>query len=245
MRDTDVGCCERVAKQIVSVEPLSRQQQTVREERQKKLKKSGSSLKNVTLARDSSFRRSPKPVAEDDDEDKDLTFTVQPSEEGLNSGRPAIIQAPSVELMHEWVDALDTQVQQAIDRVNAEQTALDRWRTRTRDFYHSDRTQYAIGLVILGSYLMAIGNAQMLPDMDAKAEADFYFMEVVFTVIFALELAVNLFGSWFRPFISDGWNVFDSIVVVISIIGLVVQTLPAVNVLRLIRVFKVCQLNSL
>jgi len=60
----------------------------------------------------------------------------------------------------------------------------------------------------------------MLPDMTPKAEADLYAMEVLFTVIFAVELAINLFGSWFWPFMSDGWNVFDSIVVVISIVGM-------------------------
>ena len=60
----------------------------------------------------------------------------------------------------------------------------------------------------------------MLPDMTPKAEADLYAMELVFTIIFAVELAINLFGSWFWPFVSDGWNVFDSIVVVISIVGM-------------------------
>lgn len=106
--------------------------------------------------------------------------------------------------MHEWLDALEAAVQKSLDRAHSQQTALQRWRNKTRVFYQDDRTQYAIGLVILGSYLMAIANAQMLPDMNAKAEADFYAMELVFTIIFALELAVNLFGSWFQPFVSDG-----------------------------------------
>ena len=41
---------------------------------------------------------------------------------------------------------------------------------------------------------------------------------------------------------QDGWNVFDSVVVLISIVGLVVPSLPAVNIMRLIRVFKMLRL---
>jgi len=52
--------------------------------------------------------------------------------------------------------------------------------------------------------------------MPAEAEADFYAMELAFTIVFALELIVNIFGTWFWPFVTDGWNVFDSIVGVLS-----------------------------
>ena len=62
--------------------------------------------------------------------------------------------------------------------------------------------------------------------MTAEAEADFYAMEVVFTVIFALELAINLFGTWFWPFVTDGWAIFDFIVVTVGVVSLIVGEMP-------------------
>ena len=44
-------------------------------------------------------------------------------------------------------------------------------------------------------------------------------MELFFTLVFALELLFNMFGSWFTEFINDGWSAFDGIVIVISILG--------------------------
>ena len=80
--------------------------------------------------------------------------------------------------------------------------------------YQANFTQYILGLVIFASFITAI----------------------------TVELAFNAFGSWFTPFITDPWNVFDSIVVFISIVGIIIPSLPAVNVLRLVRVFKMVRL---
>ena len=50
---------------------------------------------------------------------------------------------------------------------------------QTRSIYHSDNCQYAIGLVIMGSYMMSIAAAQMLPPDGSTAAYDFYIMELV------------------------------------------------------------------
>lgn len=52
------------------------------------------------------------------------------------------------------------------------------------------------------------------------------------------------YANWFAPFWSDGWNVFDFIVVVISIISLpqIPVDLPGISVLRLLRAFRVFRL---
>ncbi len=35
-------------------------------------------------------------------------------------------------------------------------------------------------------------------------------LDFFFTIIFAFELSLNVFAHWFRQFINDGWNWFDS-----------------------------------
>jgi hypothetical protein len=64
-----------------------------------------------------------------------------------------------------------------------------------------------------------------------------------FTVVFTLELLFNMFGSWYTEFMNDGWSVFDGIVIVISILGVIPSVkIPGLNILRLVKVFKIVRL---
>jgi hypothetical protein len=38
-------------------------------------------------------------------------------------------------------------------------------------------------------------------------------LEYLFSAVFAAELCINMFANWFWPFFSDGWSVFDLVVV--------------------------------
>ena len=63
--------------------------------------------------------------------------------------------------------------------------------------------------------------SELLPD-DGTAEAHFFkVLEYLYTAIFAAELAMNMFGGWFWPFFTSGWNIFDFLVVISSLIALV------------------------
>jgi hypothetical protein len=66
-------------------------------------------------------------------------------------------------------------------------------------------------------------------------------LDEVFTIIFLVELLINAFGHWFKPFISDGWNIFDFIVVAMSLVALGPVKVP-VNVIRSLRAFRVIRL---
>ena len=77
-----------------------------------------------------------------------------------------------------------------------------------------------MGLAIVLSYFASVADAQVLPEPGSKEEKASRTIEICFTVFFALELLFNMFGSWPREFLSDGWSVFDFIVVAISITSL-------------------------
>ena len=66
-------------------------------------------------------------------------------------------------------------------------------------------------------------------------------MDKIFTVLFAIELCINAFAHWFKPFISDGWNIFDVLVVTISLIALGPVKIP-VNVIRSLRAFRLIRI---
>jgi hypothetical protein len=42
-------------------------------------------------------------------------------------------------------------------------------------------------------------------------------LDLFFVNAFALDLAVNAFANWYRPFVSNPWNFFDALVVAISL----------------------------
>uniref|UniRef100_A0A7S0EEW1 Ion transport domain-containing protein n=1 Tax=Hanusia phi TaxID=3032 RepID=A0A7S0EEW1_9CRYP len=67
-------------------------------------------------------------------------------------------------------------------------------------------------------------------------------LEMSFTIIFTIELSFNAFANWFRDFFFNGWNLFDTLVVSVSIIGAALPNVPGVSVLRLFRVFRVLRL---
>ena len=67
-------------------------------------------------------------------------------------------------------------------------------------------------------------------------------MEIMFTVVFVLELMWNMLVHWFWEFFSDGWNLFDGVVVTVSLVSLAVdgtnfkamRLLPVLRALRLV-----------
>jgi hypothetical protein len=54
-----------------------------------------------------------------------------------------------------------------------------------------------------------------------RIETTMDILEIVFTVIFTVDLLVNITASWLRPFLSDAYNYLDVVVVIMSILGAV------------------------
>ena len=65
--------------------------------------------------------------------------------------------------------------------------------------------------------------------------------DLVFTIVFAVDLAINLYSHWFRPFFTNGWSLFDLVVVAFSLVALDPSLNLPVNVVRTIRAFRVCR----
>ena len=61
-------------------------------------------------------------------------------------------------------------------------------------------------------------------------------------VIFLIELILNLYGSWWRPFLRSGWNYLDTIVVVVGITSLARVPLGPLAQIKIIRAFRILRL---
>ena len=66
-------------------------------------------------------------------------------------------------------------------------------------------------------------------------------VDMFFTLLFTAELVVNAYAHWLRPFLADGWNGFDVLVIGLSLAALGPVPLPA-NAIRTLRAFRVVRL---
>jgi voltage-gated sodium channel len=102
--------------------------------------------------------------------------------------------------------------------------------------------QYSVALVIFATYIIAMLDSQMQPEEGSHAANTFRILEIVFTIVFGIELAINMFAHWWTPFWESRWNIFDFLVVGCSVLSLIIPALPGISVLRLLRVFKMIRL---
>jgi len=109
-------------------------------------------------------------------------------------------------------------------------------------WYYMRVTQIAVAVFIILNFLMSAIKAQRQPKTKTELYV-FEVLEIVFALIFAFELAVNMYGNWCRPFFISGWNWFDLIIVLISLFTLGLGSgIPGINTLRLFRAFRVIRL---
>jgi len=113
---------------------------------------------------------------------------------------------------------------------------------KVKVWYYMRVTQIAVAVFIILNFLMSAIKAQMQPTTTTELYV-FEILEIVFALIFAFELAVNMYGNWCRPFFVSGWNWFDLIIVLISLFTLGLGSgIPGINTLRLFRAFRVIRL---
>ncbi|EKX31043.1 hypothetical protein GUITHDRAFT_122754 [Guillardia theta CCMP2712] len=180
---------------------------------------------------------------EEDEEEEPNVFTVYTIPNGRNSGRPTVLRAGDKQELEKWLAGIEhaKKVAERIELAKGDVGMLARERRLARELYESFGFQLAIGLVIFFSYVASLANAQLLPESGSDMDRNFRIIELAVTAVFTLELVVNLFGHWFNKFFRDGWNVFDFVVVILALASVIFDQIPAINVLRLVRVFKMSE----
>lgn len=67
---------------------------------------------------------------------------------------------------------------------------------------------------------------------------------VLFTIVFALEMVLKLFGLGIKKYVADNFNVFDGIIVIVSLVELLNENsensgFSVLRAFRLLRIFKI------
>jgi len=128
-------------------------------------------------------------------------------------------------------------------------TAGQPWysQARMQKAYQLPSVQKFIGLLIMGNFITNCVEKQIDPRNEFYPDHWFY-IELGWNTIFILELLWNMYGCfyfrrWKGHFFRSGWNIFDFIVVIVSIPSMLGITLPGpMSQLRMLRAFRVFRL---
>ena len=96
-----------------------------------------------------------------------------------------------------------------------------------------------IGFIIINMLFLASEHYDQSEQLNNIGEI----ANLFFTVIFTGEMVLKLFGLGIKKYVSDGFNVFDGVIVIVSLIELFSQAessgLSVLRAFRLMRVFKI------
>ncbi|EKX42342.1 hypothetical protein GUITHDRAFT_111617 [Guillardia theta CCMP2712] len=178
----------------------------------------------------------------DDDELDEKIFIITTIPEGHNSGKSTVLLASSKDERDTWITAIHQAVKVYLkEKLRQGETKLERRQRQLRRIYSSTASQLFFSAVIMASFICAILSAQLQPPDGSQQARAFRALEITYTCIFAFELVVNVLSNWYWPFVSDGGDAHgdaDFVVVMITVLSEIIQGVPGLSALRLIRIFK-------
>lgn len=109
-------------------------------------------------------------------------------------------------------------------------------------FYARSEIQILVAVLIFGNFIVSATQAEVLPEYGSVGAQVFFGFELFFNFMFTTELLVNMYANFFCAFWKSSWNIFDFVIVFISLLSMVFTNLPGIGVLRLFRAFRVFRL---
>ena len=112
------------------------------------------------------------------------------------------------------------------------------------EIYQNKWLQLIIAGVIIGNFFAIVIEKEIDP---YPPEHQFYpatwiTIDDICNWIFVFELLLNLYGSFWRPFLRSAWNYLDTIVVVVGVTSLLRIDLGALGKIKILRAFRVLRL---
>jgi len=174
----------------------------------------------------------------------DGEFVISTTPEGYNLGRKYQFRALSGEDMQGWIDGVRAVVEEAkmIHKLEDKTSAWQKIKQATRRMVTSPMFENVSVAMILLSTTCSIMSLEAHFPRDTPAGQAFMVIEDVFTIIFTIEICMELIAFWFVPFFKTFWHIFDLLVVTVSLVAMVEENVPVFNPLRLIRVFRALRL---
>jgi hypothetical protein len=119
---------------------------------------------------------------------------------------------------------------------------LHRLQERIRERYDSNTFQYLVACMIVANFILEASQLQFKPLLSEEENASFEAVDLVFTFIFLLEILCNMAANLVWKFLGSKWSLFDTTIVVVSLVSLGPTDVPFFKAMRLLRVFRIMRL---
>jgi hypothetical protein len=71
---------------------------------------------------------------------------------------------------------------------------------RARNFYVSAPFQNLVAVLISVNFIINAAQSELQPEIGSNLDRIFGYIDMAFTIVFAVELGINLIAHWFWPF---------------------------------------------
>lgn len=100
------------------------------------------------------------------------------------------------------------------------------------------RTQFFVAFLIFANFFVSVWFYQVRPEKGSNEDELYRFMEKIFACFFGIEILLTVYGLGLTRYFTNIWNIFDLIIVIISIMAIPYQAQSGISVLRLFRAFR-------
>lgn len=176
-------------------------------------------------------------------EDQRGCFQIDTTPESSFGARSFIMAVANESDLREWIAAIESAHRAVLLEIDAKRNPIFMLRRKLAQAYDSSFVQFLFAVIIALNFIVNIVEKVVLPSDDTTEFMIFWVFDFIFTSVFTFELAWNMTANLFVRFVFDLWNIFDTFVVITSILSLIPSLdLPGVSVLRLLRVFRAVRL---
>jgi len=136
-------------------------------------------------------------------------------------GRTYYLRAADELECAEWVAVVNEAIKEAAQIYDQSLNIgrRERFRLWVRKCYDSSEAQVLVSLLLLCNFIISIIQCQVGSDSETALSSNLDLAELVFTFVYTIELAINMYSHWFWGFFSSSWCLFDFIVVIFSLSG--------------------------
>lgn len=166
------------------------------------------------------------PVDEfDDEEEHKCIISLQSGEEGKK--RKIFLSAATEEDGQAFVQVVRGKSKEAVSRAkkrhHADASCATRAQYYARKYYHSTAGQAVVAVLISSAFMVDVLEAQSRPEPGSSMWQGFMTFEIIFTVLFGLELLLLFVAHGMLDFFRHFWNLWDLLVVIACVTGLWLQ----------------------
>jgi voltage-gated sodium channel len=159
-------------------------------------------------------------------------------ENGYNFGRIYTLQFKDDIMMEDWNKELQA-LRRSATRSYNRRTFISRRQRQIRAFYEDQYVQYAVAFLIIANFFIEATSLQFNYEYDTEQAHFLRQIDILFTMVFLLELLVNMVANLVVRFFNSAWNLFDVCIVCISLLSLGSAEMDFVKGARILRVFRV------